>query len=67
MVLSVRPSEGLPVLADNPLLVVGVHTKEIAYDRYPRMPDTSWAERAYSCGALDPSLGQAISFPSFYS
>ena len=49
---------------DNPLLVVGVHTKEIAYDRYSRMPDTSWAERAYSCGALDPSLGQAISFPS---
>ena len=30
---------------DNPLLVVGVHTKEIAYDRYPRMPDTSWAEK----------------------
>ena len=28
------------------------------------MPDTSWAERAHSCGALDPSLGQAISFPS---
>ena len=26
---------------DNPLLVVGVRTKEIAYDRYPRMPDTS--------------------------
>ena len=49
---------------DNPLLVVGVHTEEIAHDRYPRMPDTSWAERAYSCGALDPSLGQAISFPS---
>ena len=49
---------------DNPLLVVGVHTKEIVYDRYPRMPDTSWAERAYSCGALDPSLGQAILFPS---
>ena len=49
---------------DNPLLVVGVHTKEIAYDRYPRMPDTSWAERAYSSGALDPSLGQAFSFPS---
>ena len=24
---------------DNPLLVVGVHTKEIARDRYPRMPD----------------------------
>ena len=49
---------------DNPLLVVGVHTKDIAYDRYPRMPDTSWAERAYSSGALDPSLGQAFSFPS---
>ena len=46
------------------LLVIGVHTKEIAYDPYPRMPDTSWAERAYSCGALDPSSGQAISFPS---
>ena len=28
------------------------------------MPDTSWAERAYSSGALDPSLGQAFSFPS---
>ena len=49
---------------DNPLLVVGVHTKDIAYDRYPRMPDTSWAERAYSSGALDPSLGQAFAFPS---
>ena len=31
---------------DNPLLVVGVHTKEIAHDRHSRMPDTSWAERA---------------------
>ena len=49
---------------DNPLIVVGVHTKDIAYDRYPRMPTTSWAERAYSSGALDPSLGQAFSFPS---
>ena len=49
---------------DNPLLVVGVYNKEIAYDRYPRMPDTSWAERAYTCGALDPSLGQSMSFPS---
>ena len=28
------------------------------------MPDTSWAERAYSSGALDPSLGQSFSFPS---
>ena len=52
---------------DNPLLVVGVHTEDIAYDRYPRMPDTSWAERAYSSGALDPSLGQAFSFPPFCS
>ena len=25
-------------------------------------PDTSWAERAYFSGALDPSLGQAFSF-----
>ena len=49
---------------DNPLIVVGVHTKDIAYDRYPRVPTTSWAERAYSSGALDPSLGQAFAFPS---
>ena len=28
------------------------------------MPDTSWAERAYTCGAIDPSLVQAMSFPS---
>ena len=49
---------------DNPLLVVGVYNKEIIYDRYPRMPDTSWAARAYTCGAIDPSLGQAMSFPS---
>ena len=49
---------------DNPLLAVGVHAKDIVYDRHPRMPDTSWAERAYFSGALDPSLGQAFSFPS---
>ena len=49
---------------DNPLLVVGVYNKEITYDRYPRMPDTSWAARAYTCGAIDPPLGQAMSFPS---
>ena len=49
---------------DNPLLVVGVYNKEIIYDRYPRMPDTSWAARAQTCGAIDPSLGQAMSFPS---
>ena len=49
---------------DNPLIVVGVHTKDSVYDRYPRMPTTSWAERAYSSGALDPSLGQAFAFPS---
>ena len=29
---------------DNPLLVAGVYNKEIAYDRYPRMPDTSRRE-----------------------
>ena len=34
------------------------------YDRYPCMPDTSWAARACTCGAIDPSLGQAMSFPS---
>ena len=49
---------------DNPLLVAGVYSKEVAYDHYPRMPDTSWAERAHTCGALDPSLGQSMSFPS---
>ena len=50
--------------AEDPLLVVGVRTKDIVYDRYPRMPDTSWTERAYFSGALDPSLGQAFLFPS---
>ena len=49
---------------DNPLLVVGVYNKEIVYDHYPRTPDTSWAERAYTSGAVDPSLGQAMSSPS---
>ena len=52
---------------DNPLLVVGVHTKDIVYDRYPRMPDTSWAERAYFSGALDPSLDKLSRFPPFCS
>ena len=47
---------------DNPLIVVGVHTKDSVYDRYPRMPNTYWAEKAYSSGALDPSLGQAFAF-----
>ena len=49
---------------DNPLLVAGVYSKEVAYDNHPQMPDTSWAERAYTCGALDPSLGQSMSFLS---
>ena len=49
---------------DNPLLVAGVYSKNVAYDRDPQMPDTSWAERAYTHGALDPSLGQSMSFPS---
>ena len=30
----------------------------------PEMPSTSWTERAYSSGALDPSLGHAFAFPS---
>ena len=41
---------------DNPLLVVEVHTKDIVYDRQPRMRDTSWKEPAL--------VGQAFSFPS---
>ena len=49
---------------DNPLLVAGVYSKEVAYDNHPQMPDTSWAERAYTYGAVDPSLGQSTSFPS---
>ena len=49
---------------DNPLIAVGVHTKDTVCDRCPRMPTTSWAERAYSSRALDPSLGQASAFPS---
>ena len=44
---------------DNPLLVAGVYSKEVAYHNEPQMPDTTWAEQAYTCGALDPSLGQA--------
>ena len=39
---------------DNPLLVVGVYSKEIAYDNEP--------QRAYIYRALDPSLGQSMSF-----
>ena len=49
---------------DNPLLVAGVYSKEVAYSNEPQMPDTTWAERAFVCGALDPSLGQSMSFPS---
>ena len=49
---------------DNPLLVAGVYSKEVAYDSDSQMPDTSWAERAYIYGALDPPLGQSMSFPS---
>ena len=40
---------------DNPLL-----------DRYSRMPDTSWTERACSCGALDPSFGTSYLVPFPY-
>ena len=41
-----------------------MYSKEVAYDNHPQMPDTSRAERAYTYGALDPSLGQSMSFPS---
>ena len=49
---------------DNPLLVAGVYSKEMAYGNEPQMPETTWAERAYIYRALDPSLGQSMSFPS---
>ena len=49
---------------DNPLLVAGVYSKEVPYANQPPLPDTSWAERAYCSGALDPSLGQSMSFPT---
>ena len=50
---------------DDPLLVVGVYSKEMAYGNEPQMPAATWAERAYTWRALDPSLGQSMSFPSF--
>ena len=49
---------------DNPLLVVGVYSKEMAYGTDPPMPIATWAERAYTYRALDPSLGQSMSFPT---
>ena len=48
-----------------PFLVVGVYSKEMAYGNEPQMPAAAWAERAYTWRALDPSLGQSMSFPSF--
>ena len=38
--------------------------KEEGAEDNPLIATTSWAERACSSGALDPSLGQAFSFPS---
>ena len=38
---------------DNPLLVAGVYSKDVAYDSDPQMSDTSWAERAYIYGAAE--------------
>ena len=52
---------------DNPLLVVGVHTKDIVYDRYPRMPDTSWAERATLVAPLTRLWDKLSRFPPFCS
>ena len=49
---------------DNPFLVVGAYRKEMKYNNDPHMPTTPWAERAYVSRALDPSLGQSMSFPS---
>ena len=47
---------------DNPLLVVGVHAKDIIYDRCPECRTRPGQKEPI--GALDPSLGQAFSFPS---
>ena len=49
---------------DNPFLLVGAYRKEMQYNNDPQMPRTPWAERAYVSRALDPSLGQSMSFPS---
>ena len=58
VVCDFRPKE--EGAGDNPLIVVGVDTKDIACGRYSRMPTTLWAERAYSSGALDPSFGTSL-------
>ena len=50
---------------DNPFLVAGAYSKEMTYNNDPQMPNTPWAERAYVWRALDPSLDQSMSFPSF--
>ena len=50
--------------SDNPYLVVGAYRKTLAYEGEPALPDTFWAARAYESGALDPTLGQSMSFPS---
>ena len=50
---------------DNPFLVAGAYWKEMTYNNDPQMPDMPWTERAYASRALDPSLGQSMSFPSF--
>ena len=49
---------------DNPFLAAGAYSKEMTYNNDPQMPNTPWAERAYVWRALDPSLGQSMSFPS---
>ena len=57
-----RTNEGRA--ADNPFLVVGACRKEMQYNNEPQMPRTPWAERAYVSRALDPSIGQSMSFPA---
>ena len=49
---------------DNPFLVAGAYRKEMIYNNEPPTPDTPWTERAYASRALDPSIGQSMSFPS---
>ena len=45
--------------------MVGVYSKETAYGNEPPMPPATWAERAYTYRALDPSLGQSMSFATY--
>ena len=49
---------------ENPFLVAGANWKEMTHNNDLQMPDTPWTDRACASRALDPSLGQSMSFPS---